>query len=110
MSGLKITLSDVTSFLSHNLPGLKKKLYLGLRQSHEFSGNKQMQMVFTAQEFLEVAIESNLSWIFNYNDYWKHLYMHCKEKLFFSLNFRHDKHVFWLSEHSVEDMFIKLKI
>ena len=61
MSGLKITLSDVTSFLSHNLSGLKKKLYLGLRQSHEFSGNKQMQMVFTAQEFLEVAIESNLS-------------------------------------------------
>ena len=29
----------------------------------------------------------------------------------FSLNFQHDKHVFsWLSEHSVEDMFIMSKI
>ena len=29
-----------------------KKLYSGLRQSYEFSGNKQMQMVFSTEEFL----------------------------------------------------------
>ena len=57
MSGLKFTLLDVTSFLPDNLLGLKKS-YLGLRQSHEFSGNEQMQMVFTTEEFLVVAIES----------------------------------------------------
>ena len=57
MSGLKFTLLDVTSFLPDNLFGLKKS-YLGLRQSHEFSGNEQMHMVFTTEEFLVVAIES----------------------------------------------------
>ena len=36
----------------------KKLSYSGLRQPLEFSGNEQMQTVFTAQEFLEVAIES----------------------------------------------------
>ena len=60
MSGLKFTLSDATSLLPDDLPGLKslKKLYSDLRQSHEFSENEQMQMVFTTEELLEVAIES----------------------------------------------------
>ena len=58
MSALKFTLSDVTSFLTDNLSGLKKKLYSGLRQSHELSRNEQMQIVVTFEEFLEVAIES----------------------------------------------------
>ena len=58
MSALKFILSDVTSFLTDNLSGLKKKLYSGLRQSHELSRNEQMQIVVTFEEFLEVAIES----------------------------------------------------
>ena len=33
-------------------------LYSGLRQSHEFSRNEQIHMVFTAEEFSEVAMES----------------------------------------------------
>ena len=56
MSALKFTLSDVTSFLPDNLPGLKKN-YSDLRQSLEFRENEQMQMVF-----LEVAIESLYDW------------------------------------------------
>ena len=39
-----------------------KKSYLGLRQSHEVSGNEQMQIVFITEEFLEVAIESWSEW------------------------------------------------
>ena len=61
MFGLKFTLSDVTSFLPGNLPGLKKIIYSGMKQSHEFSGNEQMQIVFTNEQFLEVAIESSWS-------------------------------------------------
>ena len=57
MFGLKFTLSDVTSFLPDNLPGLKKNYAQAWgNQSHKFSGNKQMQMMFTTEEFLEVAI------------------------------------------------------
>ena len=52
ISGLQLTPSDVRSFLPDNL------LYLGLRQSHEFSGSEQMQMVFTTEQFLKVAVES----------------------------------------------------
>ena len=64
MSGLMFTLSGVTSFLPDNLSGVKK-LYLGLRQSHEFSGNEQMQMVYTTEPFLEVAIEGWSEWDLN---------------------------------------------
>ena len=59
MSGLKFTLSDVTtSFLPDNLSELKKVLYSGLRQSHEFSNYEHIQMMFATEKFLEVAIES----------------------------------------------------
>ena len=50
-------LSDITSLLPDNLSGLKKDLYSGLGQSHQFSRNEQMQMVFNTEQFLEVAIE-----------------------------------------------------
>ena len=33
-------------------------LYSDLRQSHDFSGNEELQTVFTTEEFLEVVIES----------------------------------------------------
>ena len=67
MSGLKFTLDEGTSFLPDNLSGLKKYIYSGLRQSHEFSGNKQMQMLdgVTTEEFSEVAIESSSEWDLN---------------------------------------------
>ena len=59
MSGQKFTSSDATSLLPDDLPGLKNiYIYSDLRQSHEFSKNKEMQMVFTTEELLEVAIES----------------------------------------------------
>ena len=47
--------------------GLKNNIYSGLRQSHEFSGNKQMQMLdgVTTEEFSEVAIESWSEWDLN---------------------------------------------
>ena len=65
MSGLKSNvLSDVTTFLPDNLSGLKI-LYSDLRQSHEFSGNEQMQMVFTTEQFLEVVTESQTEWDLN---------------------------------------------
>ena len=57
MSGLKFPLPDVTSFLPDNLSGLEKD-YIQVWGNHDFNGNKQMQMVFTAKEFLKVAIES----------------------------------------------------
>ena len=50
MSDLKFTLSNATSLLPDDLSGLKK--------SHEFRKNEQMQMVFTTEEFLEVATET----------------------------------------------------
>ena len=65
MSGLKFTLSDATSLLPDNLSGLQKKLYSDLRQSHEFSKNEQMQIVFTTEELLEVATESWPEWDLN---------------------------------------------
>ena len=66
MSGLKFTLSDVTSFLPNNLSELIKIIFSsGLRQSHEFSGNEQIQMVFTNEEFLEIAIKSWSEWDLN---------------------------------------------
>ena len=49
MSGQKLTLSDATSLLPDDLSGLKKYIYSDLRQSHEFSENEQMQMVFTIE-------------------------------------------------------------
>ena len=65
MSDLKFTLTDATSLLPDDLSGLKKRLYSDLKQSHEFSKNEQMQMVFTTQEFLEVATENWLKWNLN---------------------------------------------
>ena len=65
MSGMKFTLSDATSLLPDNLCGLKKCIYSDLRQSHEFNKNEQMQMVFTTEELLEVAIESWSEWDLN---------------------------------------------
>ena len=64
MSGLKFTFSGVTPFLPDNLPEVKKAIYR-LRQSHEFSGNEHIHMVFTTEEFLEVAIESWSDWDLN---------------------------------------------
>ena len=64
MSGLKFTLSKVKSFLPDNFSG-PKKLYSGQRQSHELSGNDQMQMVFNTEEFLEVSLESWSEWDLN---------------------------------------------
>ena len=43
----------------------KKHIYLDLRQSHEFNKNEQMQIVFTMEELLEVAIESWSEWDLN---------------------------------------------
>ena len=59
MSGLEFTLTDATSLVPDNLPGLKK-LYPDLMQSHahKFSKNEQTKMAFTTEEFLEVATES----------------------------------------------------
>ena len=65
MSGLKFTLSDVTSFPLDNLSGLKD-LHPGLRQSHKLIyENEQMQMVFLTEQFLEVVIESWTHWDLN---------------------------------------------
>ena len=64
MSGLKFTSLDITCILSDNLSGLKK-LYSDLKQSHKFSGNKQMQMLLNTEESLEVGIESWSEWDFN---------------------------------------------
>ena len=49
MSGQKFTLSDATSLLPDDLSELKKYIYPNLKQSHEFSENEQMQMVFTTE-------------------------------------------------------------
>ena len=65
MCGLKFTLFDAISLLPDNLSGLKKYIYSDLRQSHEFGKNEQMQMVFTTEEFLEVATESWSEWDLN---------------------------------------------
>ena len=42
-----------------------KKSYSDLRQSHEINENEQMQMLFTTEVFLEVAIESWSEWDLN---------------------------------------------
>ena len=60
MSGLKFTLSDVKSFLQDNLSGLEKNHFQAW--GNHVSGNEQIQMVFTTEQFLEVAIES---WSYN---------------------------------------------
>ena len=65
MFGLKFTLSDETSLPPDDLSGLKNYIHSDLRQSHEFSKNEQMQMVFATEEFLEVATESWSEWDFN---------------------------------------------
>ena len=68
MSNLKFTLSGTTLLLPDDLSGLKLKyiyIYSDLQQSHEFSRNGQMQMVFTTEEFLEVATE-NCTYIYIY--------------------------------------------
>ena len=64
MSGLKFTLSDTTSLLSDDLSRLKKN-YIQTRQSHEFSENEQMQMVFTTEKFLEGDTKSWAEWDLN---------------------------------------------
>ena len=58
MSGQKFIFSDVTSLRPDDLSGPKKYIYSVLRLSHEFSENAQMQMVFTTEQVLEIAIES----------------------------------------------------
>ena len=65
MSGMKFTLSDATSILPDDLCGLKTYIYSDRRQSHEFNKNEEMQMVFTTEEFLEVALESWSEWDLN---------------------------------------------
>ena len=57
-------MSDATSLQPDDLSGLKK-LYSDLRQSHEFSENEKIQMMFTIEEFSEIAIESWSEWDLN---------------------------------------------
>ena len=64
MTDLKFILSDATSLLPTIYLGLKK-IYPDLRQSHEFSENERMQMVFTMEELLDVAIEGWPDWDLN---------------------------------------------
>ena len=66
MSGLKFTLSlHFTNHFYQTICLGLKKLYSDLRQPHEFSENEQMQMAFTTDEFLELAIESWSEWHLN---------------------------------------------
>ena len=64
MSSLKFILSEAASLLPDDLSGLEIYIYIQ-RQSHEFSENQQMKMVFTTEEFLEVAIKCWFEWDLN---------------------------------------------
>ena len=57
-------LSYVRSETHHSIWAFKKS-YSDLKQSHKFRKNEQMQMVFTTEEFLEVATENWPKWDLN---------------------------------------------